>query len=69
MKILMASFSQLLEVFRGQLQLLGHLLVIVGNGLLHCSCILCLGQSQDSFLQAGETSTADGVDIGFHQAL
>ena len=61
--------QQLLEGFRGQLQLLAHLLVIVGNGLFHCSCVLDLGQGQDCILHAGQIPAIDGIDIGLHQGL
>lgn len=61
--------QKLLEGFCGQLQLLAHLLLIVGNGFLHCSPVFDLGQGQYCILHAGQIPTADGLDIGQHQAL
>ena len=63
------QIQQLLEGLCGQLHPLAHLLVIVGNGLLHCCQVLYLCQGQDSILHAGEIPTADGIDVGEHQFL
>ena len=65
----LVQVQQLLEGFRGQLQLLVHLHFIMGNDVLHCDCVLDLGQCQDCILHAGQIPTADGIDKGQHQGL